>query len=320
LEKKVIQISETAGLVSVIIPAYNIAKHIGEAVESVLGQTYRQIETIVIDDGSTDGTLLVLERYGGKVRVVSQQNGGAGAARNRGILEATGEYLAFLDGDDIWYSDKLATQVAILSENKDVCLTSGMADGIDESGDSLDIDLNYKGDVYDRPLHLYNELLSKGNPVWTSSVVVRRAALKEAGYFDESKRRSQDYDMWIRLAEKNNFYIVGRRLGRYRWLRSSLTHGSITREYEAQLDILKKHSWRFQPNGYHKRLSHVYCEWAGTEFCYGTLRRGVQLTIESLRLDPFTFAPYVQMAISLAKYPVRVCFGRGRGLYERELQ
>jgi glycosyltransferase involved in cell wall biosynthesis len=316
LENKVIEISEADSLVSVIIPAYNVVKYIGEAVESALSQTYHSIEVIVIDDGSTDGTLSVLERYHDKVRIFSQQNGGAGAARNRGILVAAGEYVAFLDGDDIWYRDKLETQITILSENKDVCLTSGMADGIDGSGGSMDIDLNYKGDVYDRPLHLYNELLLKGNPIWTSSVVLRKTALKEAGFFDESKKRSQDYDMWIRLAEKNSFYVAGKRMGKYRWLTTSLTHGSITREYEAQLDILKKHSWRFQPNDYRKRLSNVYREWAGTEFCYGTVKRGVQLTMESLRLDPFALAPYVQMASSLTKYPVRSLLGRGRSLYE----
>jgi glycosyltransferase involved in cell wall biosynthesis len=312
--------AKTNPLVSIIIPAFNLVSYIGQAVESALNQTYRPTETIVIDDGSTDGTSSVLQKYSDRVRVVFQRNGGAGAARNRGIAEATGEYVAFLDGDDAWFPDKLEKQLAMFVRYKDVHLVSGMAECVDESGVEMDVDLNYHGNVYDRPLRLYDELLQKGNPIWTSSVVVRKAAIEEAGFFDEGKRRSQDYDMWIRLAEKNDFYVMGEKLGRYRWISSSLTHRSIGREYEAQLDILRKHEWRFEHAAYRRRLARVYSAWAESEACYGSLKQGVRMTLRSLRLNPFVVRPYVQMMAAFIKSPFRRLLGQDRGLYQAEPQ
>jgi glycosyltransferase involved in cell wall biosynthesis len=311
-------VSKTKHLVSVVIPAFNVSKFIEESVQSVLGQTYRPIEIIVVDDGSTDGTSSVLEKYSDTIKVVIQENAGAGAARNRGILEATGEYVAFLDGDDVWFSAKLEKQIEVFKRNKDVCLVSGKADCMDASGAAMDEDLNFRGDVYNRAMNFYEDLLFKGNPIWTSSVVVKKAALHTAGLFDESKKRSQDYDMWIRLAENNHFYILSEKLGQYRWLRSSLTHRDIGSEYEAQLEILKKHSWRFQSDQYRKRLADVYFNWAGTEFCYGTVRRGTELTMKSLQLDPFEVKTYIQMFGSFAKNPIRKLLGRNKGFYESE--
>jgi glycosyltransferase involved in cell wall biosynthesis len=312
----VIKPSATNGLVSVIIPAYNVERFIAEAVDSALAQSYTYTEVIVVDDGSTDHTRKVLEVYGDRIKIVSQPNSGAGAARNRGMLEANGEYFAFLDGDDIWFPDKIEKELNILTKNEDVCLVSGIAECVDESGSRINVDLNYRRDVYNRSLHLYNELLQRGNPIWTSSVVVRKSALKDTGLFDESKKRSQDYDMWIRLSEKNKFYVMGEKLGRYRWINSSLTHSSISHEYEAQMEILQKHSWRYGHAAYRRRLSGLYSAWAESESCYGSLGRGIRLTLKSLRLNPFVVRPYVQMIGSFIKNPIRRLLGRNKGYYE----
>jgi len=101
-------------LVSAIIPTYNRAHVICDAVESILAQTYREIEVIVVDDGSKDDTLPRLKQYGDRIRVVSQANAGPAAARNRGIAVAQGELIAFLDSDDLWLSTKIERQVALL--------------------------------------------------------------------------------------------------------------------------------------------------------------------------------------------------------------
>src|SRR5690349_3602213 len=106
--------------VSVIIPTYNRAQFIARAVDSVLEQTYKDFEIIVIDDGSSDNTQEILKAYEGKIRYVYQQNKGISAARNRGIQEAKGEYIAFLDSDDVWKPEKLSVQVAILDVNPHV--------------------------------------------------------------------------------------------------------------------------------------------------------------------------------------------------------
>ncbi len=106
--------------VSVVIPTYNRASLIREALESVFAQTFRDFEVIVVDDGSTDGTVELLKEYEGRIAIIRQENRGAGAARNRGLAEATGEYIAFIDSDDLWMDFKLDLQVAILEGMPDV--------------------------------------------------------------------------------------------------------------------------------------------------------------------------------------------------------
>ena len=112
-------------LVSVIIPVYNREKYLAEAIESVLAQTYRPIEVIVVDDGSTDGSADIAKRFGSPVRYYFQPNSGAGAARNRGIAVARGSFLAFLDSDDLWVEDKLTHQMAAFERHSDVDIVSG---------------------------------------------------------------------------------------------------------------------------------------------------------------------------------------------------
>jgi glycosyltransferase involved in cell wall biosynthesis len=104
-------------LVTVVIPAYNAERHIGEAVESALAQTYRPVEIVVVDDGSTDATAETVRSFGPRVRFATQTNAGAGAARNRGVAMATGRYIAFLDADDWWPAEKLVRQVEILEKD-----------------------------------------------------------------------------------------------------------------------------------------------------------------------------------------------------------
>ena len=261
------------GLVSVILPAFNAERFIAEAIQSVLAQTYEPIETIIVDDGSTDGTTKVAGEFGEKVRVISQKNSGAGAARNRGIREARGEYIAFLDADDLWFSDKLKRQISLLEEHEDVCLVSGLCEYVNEMGEAVEGSFECQKDLCNQPISLYKELLLRGNRIWTSSVVLRKRAFQDVGLFDETKRRSQDYDMWIRVGEKNKFYIMNEKVGKYRLVKTSLTHKSVRHEYEAQLEILKKHSWRFQPAEYRKRLAGVHLDWSDSEFCYGTLKK-----------------------------------------------
>ena len=107
-------------IVSVIIPTYNRAKYITSAIDSVLSQTYNNIEIIVVDDGSNDSTREVLYRYGNKIRYVYQENLGVSAARNRGIELSKGEWIAFLDSDDVWFPKKLSVQMEHISERPEI--------------------------------------------------------------------------------------------------------------------------------------------------------------------------------------------------------
>ncbi len=115
----------TPRLISCVIPVFNGERYLGEALESVLAQSYQPLEVIVVDDGSTDGTAEVARRYGERVRYVWQPNAGETAARNLGLTAAQGEFIAFLDADDVWHSEKLERQIARFQERPeiDLCFT-----------------------------------------------------------------------------------------------------------------------------------------------------------------------------------------------------
>ncbi|HCA58980.1 MAG TPA: hypothetical protein DEP46_13490, partial [Blastocatellia bacterium] len=135
-------------LVSAIIPNYNYARYVGEAVESALGQTYPNIEVIVVDDGSTDNSLEVLEQYRDRIKIIAQKNSGVCVARNRGVAESEGEYIAFLDADDVWLPEKIEKQVEKFASGKDLGLVHVGVIDIDASGDELASHLNgMEGDV-----------------------------------------------------------------------------------------------------------------------------------------------------------------------------
>ncbi len=143
-----------APLISCIIPAYNHERYIGEAIESVLAQTHRPLEVIVVDDGSTDSTAAVVAGFGDRVRLISQPNAGPAVARNHGAALANGAYLAWLDSDDLWRADKLEQQLAFLQAHPDVdiCLTYLQNFWIDELAQEAE---RFKGSLRAQPLPGY---------------------------------------------------------------------------------------------------------------------------------------------------------------------
>ena len=192
-------------LVSAVIPTYNYARFVGRAVSSVLAQTYRDIECIVVDDGSTDGTEEVLAAFGTGVRVVRQPNQGLSAARNAGIRAARGRYIAFLDADDAWHAEKVSRQVALLDGHPDTAVVGcgvRLVSGADETiGERV-----FDTQVSD-PVDLAAQV--RGIAVrgfWVggsgSGALVRREAFDEVGFFDTSLKAAEDWDMWMRLAAR----------------------------------------------------------------------------------------------------------------------
>jgi glycosyltransferase involved in cell wall biosynthesis len=187
-----------ASLVSVVIPAYNASRYISATIDSVLNQTHSNREIIVINDGSPDTTVLeaTLQPYLPRLRYFSQENRGPSAARNLGIREARGRYVAFLDSDDVWLPHHLFNQVQHLERDRELGLVYANNSQIDEDG--------YTHDAFDRvpqecPVTL-DSLLTERSTVNTSSVVVLREALLQTSLFDEQMRRCEDFDLWLRLA------------------------------------------------------------------------------------------------------------------------
>lgn len=199
-------------MISVVIPAYNREHFIAEAVDSVIRQSYPDIEIIVVDDGSTDRTRQAVKRFGDKIRYIYQNNQGPSAARNKGILAARGEWVAFLDSDDIFFPDKLSQQIKCFKD-KAIGLVHAFYYKLDCKKNSIQV--IEPAFSMDRHL-LQQELLQRKHTIRTSTVVVRRSCFEEVGYFNPAYRAAEDWDMWIRIASKYDFSYINQPLAIYR--------------------------------------------------------------------------------------------------------
>jgi glycosyltransferase involved in cell wall biosynthesis len=190
-------------LVSVIIPTYNRARTIERAVNSVLAQSWKQIEVIVVDDGSTDETSQLLARYGDQIHVICQRNQGASAARNTGIRAAKGEVISFLDSDDAWLPEKTERQVKLLQQTESsgvkccVCnATMLFGTGTVTSFAKADLNPIMREGIWTNPA----EVLTTRFLFFNQVVAVRREALDQCGYFREDLPILEDYDLQLRLS------------------------------------------------------------------------------------------------------------------------
>ena len=196
--------------VSVIVPCYNSARFIGEALESALGQSHVQTTAVVIDDGSTDETATIAASFGPRVTLLRQSNCGVSAARNRALEAADSEFVAFLDGDDRWHRDKLARQVAFWTANPDHGVVHTAIRHIDTNGRELRRPSRApqaRGECLASLLAL--------NTVTTSSVLVRREVLGELR-FPTDLQAAEDWDVWLRLARRTRFGCLDEPLTDYR--------------------------------------------------------------------------------------------------------
>jgi glycosyltransferase involved in cell wall biosynthesis len=203
--------------VSVVIPVYNVESLVGTTLQSVLQQTYLDFEVIVVDDGSTDGSLEICQGFkDARIRIVSQKNRGLAGARNTGIRHAQGEYIAFLDSDDLWLPEKLAKHVAHLDASPAVGVSFSRSCFIDEAGTDLGIYQMPKLTEI-TPGHLFCR-----NPIGNgSAVVIRRAVLEEIQfqdhlygemedfYFDDTFRQSEDIECWLRIVLQTQWKVEG---------------------------------------------------------------------------------------------------------------
>ena len=182
--------------VSVVIPTYNSGPLVVEAVASVLSQTRSADEIIVVDDGSTDDTAERLAAFGPRVRYIWEENGGVSAARNRGVDEAAGDWIAFLDADDVWHPRKLEIQLGALARRPDLALLGTRL--YDWPGTHPDIGAEGVADIED----VRFESLIVRNCLVTSTVVARAATLRAAGPFDINLRGPEDHDLWLRVVQR----------------------------------------------------------------------------------------------------------------------
>ena len=201
------------GLVSVVIPSYNYAHFLRETIDSVLAQTYPDIEIIVVDDGSTDKTTEILQSYGEQIRSSFQQNQGVSAARNNGARLSEGEFVAFLDADDSWLPTKIEKQVQRFEEDEKLGLVHVGVDEVDAQGISLLKRLEgLEGDVSNDLLMLKREGVLGGG----SGLMVPRSVFEEVGGFDTRLSTSADWDMFYQISCRYPVGFVPEILLKYR--------------------------------------------------------------------------------------------------------
>lgn len=237
---------EGVGKVSVIIPAFNRVAYIAETVESVLSQDYPDVELIVVDDGSTDGTYEALLEYAGRGQLKllthpGHENRGQSAALNLGLREATGDFIAILDSDDLFLPGKLKVQVEYLNGHPEVGLVYGMGEGVDGEG-------RWIYDIHS-PRHVEpndpNAVLLDCYFLLPQNALVRRSVYDEVGEFEEGFRAAQDHDMLIRIAEKTRFGFVPVKVFQYRRHADSISNNGQRRRWKNGFEILRRAQTRY---------------------------------------------------------------------------
>ncbi|MBS0581182.1 MAG: glycosyltransferase [Proteobacteria bacterium] len=226
-------------LVSAVIASYNMAQYLPQAVNSVLAQTYANVEVQIVDDGSTDATAAVVRQWDSdpRVRVHFQKNAGAANAKNQGMKLSRGAYVALLDADDVWLPDKLALQMPLFTASPDIGLVYSDYARMDGEGRPLPqaVTAMHRGRVAG-PLLIENF-------VPYSAVVMRRACLERTGCFDESLSMGFDYDLWLRLSAHYQFDFVPRATFRYR-----VWSGQLSRNYRKRWQVAIQTTQRFLDN------------------------------------------------------------------------
>ena len=240
-----------APLISVIIPAYNVASYIDETLGSVFAQTFTDFEVIIVNDGSPDTEEFerAIQPYRENICYLKQENRGASGARNTGLRAARGEFIAFLDADDLWSPNYLDEQLKFMREfDCDLACADAMVFGVSADAgrtymESLMKDAPSQGRV------TFLELVNADRSLITSGVIARRDLILEVGLFDEALRNAQDFDLWLRLARHGARLAYQRRvLLHYRSRPNSLT-GDAINSHQRELRVFDKieQSYEFTP-------------------------------------------------------------------------
>jgi glycosyltransferase involved in cell wall biosynthesis len=301
--------------VTTVIPAYNASSYLASAIESALLQEGVSQQIVVVDDGSTDDTPSVLERFGDRIETIRQSNRGLSAARNAGIHAAKGKYVAFLDADDLWVPGKLARQVAALEINPEAAMLHSQTVSWDPTtgierpfvkAPSRD----YRGACFSR--------LFQANAICVSSVIARTDWLQRLGGFDEQIVRptTQDYDLWLRIAFESPILFIEEKGTRYRRHASnaSLQHQMMLEDH---IFVIRK----TLSYGYERlkreigrqtaflRLANLYHElgyWHYEQGEIGTARDCFRSSCRYGRLDPrnlmFAFLPKVLLMYAARRH------------------
>ncbi len=289
--------------VSVVVPAFNVKAFIAEAIRSVESQGVPAVEILVIDDGSRDGTADYVEEHFPAVRLFRKANGGSATARNVGLREARGEYIAFLDADDVWLPGKLKAQLDYFETHPDIAMLGTgfapwVADSRGEFGDPADLAV---GNAKIEPGTIDPEASGWGyhkmlldNYVWTTTVMMRRTLVEKIGLFDETLRLGQDYDFFLRASRETEIHVLRGIYAVYRQHPGSAIARGADFNYAAHIIRRAVDRWGLaSPNGeaiteqqLSDRLQHIHFSCGYRHYRKGLHRKAIPEFLASLREKP----------------------------------
>lgn len=294
-------------LVSAVIPCFNAEKTLRETIESALCQTYQHLEVIVVDDGSIDASVDIARSFGERIRLIQKKNGGPASARNVGIRESQGEFVAFLDADDTWLPFKTERQVQAFLDHAPVGLVHSDYLRLEDDrivGTSKKINL-----AQCQPRRIFREIFRGDILIGTVSVMARRTMIEEVGYFDERPeiQGAEDYDLWLRIADCADVFYIPEFLAQYRVSFSGHNRFNISRAYSSSRLVRSKHETLFRNkySGTDKELLMLRANSAFREgLSYFHLHDHVHAQKkfwEAVMICPWNFKSLLYFFLSLAK-------------------
>jgi len=288
--------------VSVVIPVYNGERFLHESLQSVFAQTFQDFELICVDDGSTDHSADLLKQYGQRIRIVRQENAGQSAARNAGVALAKGQYIGFLDQDDLWYPSKLGTQVAVLDAHPDVVLVHCNYDRIDGSGQML---LQGAG-LIERASALASSMgqLIGEALIFPSAMMIRKNGYDRAGGFYHGLQGFEDFDLIARLKEQGKFVMLEETGMAYRLHGSGFTRAGGIHVIRSRETFLRRMQALYDGDRTKKAivqhmLGDCYSDWGMHEVRRGNKQEGRRKLLQSLSCNPTKFRTYSRLLRAL---------------------
>lgn len=296
--------------VSVIIPTYNMAEYVCQAIDSVLAQTYDDFEIIVVNDGSTDNTEEVLKKYESnkKIKIINQSNKGLACSRNAGIKHSKGEYIAWLDADDIWRKDFLEIAVKQLERYKEISVVhSNVYRFKDNVNDAKSRTLNFNlSNITENALI---EKILLGSYHVNNAQVIRKECIRDIGLFDENVSKfngCEDLDMWLRLLRKYKHSYISEPLVYYRQNPTGASK-NLTKMKQAKHYVLNKF---FSDHTLPKQIvkikraayANMYFDYGYGNFCQMNYLKACKNVFQALIYDPFVFESRFRQFIVSGSY------------------
>ena len=283
--------SRQAATISVIIPAYKAAQTIRRAIDSVLAQTVPPEQIIVVDDGSPDHQHAVLQQYGDRILLIRQANLKTAMARNAGLSQARGDFIAFLDADDYWEPDKLERQLAVFAKHPEVGVVSSTY-FVEQPGTARVAACTHDRPWHDRVIDVRGKHAFRvATMMWTGTLMVRRERLGEE-QFVSGLEPAEDRDMWVRLVLRGPVYVLSEPLSTAVLEPGSISRSSIDRDCSKMLEVIQRHHGTLGLLAAMAWRSHTLYRWSGMD---PAPRTALPRLIQSFALWPLPYLGLTEM-------------------------